>query len=113
MLIRVSKFLLTYRLTPHLVTEEAPSKLMLGNIIRSSLDLVQPNLRNKVVNNQFKQKEYSDLHKISQESHKKGDYIWIKQFVGNQSGFQGRLGDSIFKYVYCKMMNVDKYEDVI
>ena len=44
MLIRVSKFLLTNRLTPHSVTEEAPSKLMLGKIIRSSLDLVQPNL---------------------------------------------------------------------
>ena len=33
-------FLLTYRLTPHLVTGEAPSKLMLGKIIRTSLDLV-------------------------------------------------------------------------
>ena len=52
--IRISKFLLTYRLTPHPVTGEAPSKLKFGRIISSSLDLVRPDLRNKVGNNQVK-----------------------------------------------------------
>ena len=76
--------MLTYRLTLHPVTGEAPTKLMLGKIIRSSLDLVRPNLRNKVVNNRVKQKEYCDLHRKSREVLKEGDYVWIKQFVGNQ-----------------------------
>ena len=51
---RISKFLLTYRLTPHPVTGEALSKLMFGRIISGSLDLVRPDLRNKVANNQAK-----------------------------------------------------------
>ena len=40
LLIRISKFLLTYRRTPHSVTGEEPCKLMFGKIIHSSLDLV-------------------------------------------------------------------------
>ena len=38
--IRISKFLLTYKLTPHTVTGEEPCKLMFAKIIHSSLDLV-------------------------------------------------------------------------
>ena len=78
----MSKFLLTYRLTTHTVTGEEPCKLMFGKIIHSSLDLVWPNLRDKVINNQVKQKEYRDLHRKSWEVPEEED--WIKQFVGNQ-----------------------------
>ena len=73
---------------------------MLGKIIRSSLDLVQPNLRDKVVNNQVKHKEYWDLHKKSREVPEERNYVWIKQFVGNQTWISGKVMQQLSSTMY-------------
>ena len=44
----LAQFLFRYRLTPQTTTGTAPCKLLFGRIIRSRLDLMQPNLRHTV-----------------------------------------------------------------
>ena len=73
---------------------------MLGKIIRSSLDLLLPNLRDKVVNNPVKQKEYHDLYRRSREVPEEGDYFWIKQFVGNQMWISGKVMKELSSTMY-------------
>ena len=74
---------------------------MFGKIIHSSLDLVWPNLRDKVINNQVKQKEYRDLHRKSWEVPEEEN--WIKQFVGKQKWISGKVMQRvIFNYGYLR-----------
>ena len=45
---RLSKFLLWYQLTPHSTTGFCPAELLMNRRPRSVLDLVKPDLKNKV-----------------------------------------------------------------
>ena len=49
---RLTTFLLAYRNAPHATTQEAPDKLMHGSLLRTRLDLLKPDLRKKVQENQ-------------------------------------------------------------
>ncbi|GFV27592.1 uncharacterized protein TNCV_3189101 [Trichonephila clavipes] len=50
--VKLQRFLLQYRITPHSLTGETPSALFLKGCIRTRLDLFKPNLRDKVVQKQ-------------------------------------------------------------
>ena len=45
---RLSRLLFMYRLTPHSTTGRSPAELMLGRQPRSRLDLLKPNITQKV-----------------------------------------------------------------
>ncbi|GFW62887.1 uncharacterized protein K02A2.6 [Trichonephila clavipes] len=47
--VKLQRFLLQYRITPHSLTGETPSALFLKRCIRTRLDFFKPNLRDKVV----------------------------------------------------------------
>ena len=50
------QFLHKYRITPHSTTGIAPSELLMGRRLRSRLDLLHPDLPDKVEGKQWKQK---------------------------------------------------------
>ena len=50
---RLSRFLAQYRLMPQTTTGQAPSELLMNRRPRSRLDLVQPTLTSRVLNNQW------------------------------------------------------------
>ena len=58
---RVSRFLFTQRHTPHSTTGVPPAELLLGRVPRSHLDLLKPNVAQRVLNKQFSQKEHHDV----------------------------------------------------
>ena len=49
---KLAKFLIAYRNTPHSTTGVSPAQGLLGRPLRTSLDLVKPNLNRKIVNQQ-------------------------------------------------------------
>ena len=49
---KLTKFLIAYRNTPHPTTGENPVQITLGRPLRTRLDLVKPNLNQKMVNQQ-------------------------------------------------------------
>ncbi|GFX27701.1 integrase_H2C2 domain-containing protein [Trichonephila clavipes] len=62
--VKLQRFLLQYRITPHSLTGETPSALFLKRCLRTRLDLFKPNLRDKVVQKQSSRLDTeSILHK--------------------------------------------------
>ena len=59
---RLENFLLTYRATPHATTGVAPCTLFIGRSMRTRLDLLKPNLEQRVTDKQAAQKSQHDQH---------------------------------------------------
>ena len=59
---RLSRFLFHYRISPHSTTGVSPAELVMGNRLRSHLDLLQPQVGMRVRRNQDRQKESHDQH---------------------------------------------------
>ena len=58
--IKLARFLLAYRNTPHSTTGEPPSQLFLGRRLRTRLELLKPDLSIKVNNRQIDQSVAKD-----------------------------------------------------
>ena len=59
---RICEFLLTYRNTPHMKTNEMPSMLFLKRQLRTRLDMMRLDIQATVNDRQARQKKYNDLH---------------------------------------------------
>ena len=82
---RLAKFLFHYRNTPHSTTGMTPAELLLGQKLRSRLDLIKPDLTNQVVRKQNKQKAHHDQH-ARQRSFREGDSVYVKNHRDNGKG---------------------------
>ena len=59
---RLQRFLSRYRITPHTTTGRSPVELLMGRQLRSTLDLVHPDLNSTVRRKQERQKQGHDVH---------------------------------------------------
>ena len=59
---RISRFLFQYRLTPHTTTGVSPAELLMNRRPRSRLDLLHPDVSNRVRDRQANQKANHDCH---------------------------------------------------
>ncbi len=59
---RMANFLLTYQTTPHASTQQSPCSLFLQRELRTHLNLLTPNVQEKVEQEQTRQKERHDKH---------------------------------------------------
>ncbi len=57
---RLSRYLFKYRITPHTTTGVPPAELLMGRRLQSRLDLLYPELSQKVQSQQLKQKRSHD-----------------------------------------------------
>ena len=88
-------FLLTYRTTPHSTTGVPPSELLMGRHLRTRWDLLKPDIRKSVQENQEKQKERHDRHarrrcfgigqSVMVKNHSSGA-SWIAGVIAQQLG---------------------------
>ena len=77
---RLSRVLLSYRITPQSTTRVAPAELLFGRNLRSKLDLLKPSAENKrleVVMKQQVQKQNHDKHLKGREF-QIGDHVYVK-----------------------------------
>ena len=87
---QVARFLFSYRRTPHSTTGIAPAELLLGRLPRSHLDLVKPNLQEKVRSKQFLQTKYHDNQ--AQERHfEVGDKVFILDLPAKKQWMPGTI----------------------
>ena len=63
---KASRLLFHYRITPHTITGLTPSEMLIGRTLHSTLDLLKPDVRQRVIQKQSKQKLNHDKHCKSQ-----------------------------------------------
>ena len=54
---KLSRFLLSYRITPQSMTGVAPAELLMGRRLRTALDCIKPDLDRRVEKEQERQKK--------------------------------------------------------
>jgi hypothetical protein len=64
---RVSRFLLKYRITPHSTIGIAPAEMLMSRKPRSRLDVLHRDVRQRVQNQQKKQKELHDQRAVDRQ----------------------------------------------
>ena len=87
---KLSQFLLKYRITPHTTTGVPPAQLLMGRSLRTQLDLLQPNLGNRVRDKQAQQKTVHDYH-ARERVIKTGDLVYAKDFRKLKSWIPGTV----------------------
>ena len=76
---KLARFLFQYRITPHTTTGRSPAELLMGRRPRSHLDILRPNIAQKVNSKQERQKEGHDRGTV-QRSYVVGDSVWVRNF---------------------------------
>lgn len=87
---KLSRFLLKYRITPHTTTGVAPAKLLMKRHLRTQLDLIQPNLEDRVRDKQSQQKSAHDHHARDRVI-KTGDLVYAKDFRNPKAWISGTV----------------------
>ena len=74
---RVSRYLFTYRITPHTVTGISPAEMLMGRRLRSALDLIKPDIGRKFEESResmmLKRKTMLRKFEIGQE-------VWVRNY---------------------------------
>jgi transposase InsO family protein len=74
--LRLQKFLLTYRNTPHQSTGRAPAEMLIGRRLRTCFDLLKPDVRATVDSAHFHQQRQHDKT-AAPRSFAAGDPVWV------------------------------------
>ena len=97
----LSKFLFKYRITPHSTTGVPPAELLMGRRLRSKLDLLYPELSDKVEKEQMRQKHSHDSGKPTR-TFTIGDHVYAKNFSNTGSKWlSGTVVDVTGPLSYC------------
>lgn len=92
---KIARTLFQYRITPHSTTGTTPAEMLMGRRLRSRLDLLKPNLEQKVTEKQQQLKSFHDNHcrnctfsvgeKVFTRNHQKGKK-WLSGRIVSETG---------------------------
>ena len=85
---RVSRFLFRYRNTPQSTTGLSPAEMLLGRRPRSHLDLMHPDIGQRVHQRQQKQVESHNVH-AKDRTLRVGDTVYVMNFTGKTKWLHG------------------------
>ena len=83
---RLSRFLFQYRMTPHSVTGVAPSELLMKRKLRTHLDMVKPDIAQKV-----KAKQYQTLANSEERRFVIGDNVLVRSWGSGPKWLPGKV----------------------
>ena len=87
---QILHFLFRYRITPHATTGVPPAELLLGRRPRSRLDLLHPDISERVRQRQLNQKEGHDRHSRQREL-SAGQTVWVRNPGTGRQWFPGAI----------------------
>ncbi|CAK1598288.1 unnamed protein product [Parnassius mnemosyne] len=94
----LNTFLLHYQNTEHCTTGESPASLMLGRRLRTKLDVLRPDIENKIIKTQINQKENAPT---GERGLQPGEDVWLRRYQGSDKWTAGqvtqRLGVTDYK----------------
>ena len=91
---KVSQVLFYSHITPHSTTGQTPAELLQNRQLKSRMDLIRPNIEDRVMNRQMKQQAYSDLHSKSRHF-EVGESIYIWNFGSGIKWLSGHISASV------------------
>ena len=89
--LRLSRFLFSYRNTPHTVTGQTPAELFLKRTPRTRLSLLHPNLAQHVEEHQTKVKQQHDAGRSKTRGFLPGDMVLVRKFRGKDKWQRGTM----------------------
>ena len=102
---RIENFLLTYRSTKHPTAGRTPASLFLGRELRTRLSLLRPNVGEKVMDSQAKQKAAHDVHaRMLRESYP-GDRILVRDLRKEDTWWPGSAAERSGPRSYVVVLN--------
>jgi len=87
---KLAHFLFQYRITPHTTTGQNPAELLMGRRPRFHLDILRPNVADRVCNKQERQKVGDDQGTV-QRSYSVGDAVWVHNFSQGPTWLSGEV----------------------
>lgn len=87
---KLSRFLLTYRTTPHATTGISPAQLLMNRQPQTRLDLVRPDLQRRVTNKQCAQKDHHDKH-AKPRSFNVNDTVYVLNYAHGPRWMAGHV----------------------
>ena len=87
---QILHFLFRYRITPHATTGVTPAELLLGRRPRYRLDLLHPDISERVRQRQLNQKEGHDRHSRQREL-SAGQTVWVRNPGTGRQWFPGAI----------------------
>ena len=85
---QLCRFLFRYCITPHSTTGVPPAELLLGRRPRSRLDLLHPNIAERVHGQQAKQKNSHDRH-CHRRDFRVGESVWVRDLPAGLTWLPG------------------------
>lgn len=76
---KIARFLFNYRITPQTTTGLSPAEMLMSRRLRSTLDLLLPDVKSKIRKKQLKQKEQNDTHS-KWRSFSPGDDVYTRNY---------------------------------
>jgi hypothetical protein len=104
---RGSRFLFKYRITPHSTTGIAPAEMLMSRKPRSRLDVLHPDVRQRVQNQQMKQKELHDQHAVDRQL-RPGDLVYSREFGKQQKWCPGVINTQTGPVSYTIQLEDDR-----
>ena len=104
---RVSRFLFKYRITPHSTTGIAPAEMLMSRKPRSRLDVLHPDVRQRVQNQQKKQKELHDQHAVDRQL-RQGDLVYSREYGKQQKWCPGVINTQTGPVSYTIQLEDDR-----
>ena len=87
---RIARVLSSYQETPQSTTGVSPAELLLGRLPRTRLDLLKPNMANRVESKQYQQKRNHDFTACPRAL-TQGDKVYVKNFGQGQRCLPGEI----------------------
>ena len=100
----ISRFLLTYRITPHSTVGTSPAEFLFSCRPRTRLDLVLPDLSARVCANQQRQNQFCDQH-TKHRFFRSGDAVFVCDLPSKTTG---RLEPFVVLWEYDCILFVSK-----
>ena len=101
---QIENFLLTYRSTKHPTTGRTPASLFLARELRTRLCLLRPNVGEKVMDSQAKQKATHDVHAKFREFYP-GDRVLAKDLRKEDTWWPGSVAEGSGPRTYVVVLN--------
>ena len=87
---KLSRFVLSYRTTPHSTTGVPPAELLMKRKVRTHLDRLVPSVADRVRNKQSQQKAAHDYHAQEREI-QEGQAVYAKDFRYKKNWIPGTV----------------------